>query len=142
MPHSYPINEIKKIMALPKEELDPFLSSIPYAFKKNGIIQVYGQAQHLPHIRLQVFLALMRQGKISRKIKLQPYLYALIVLHVDWLRPLRRYFFPKSLALTKDVSKIKVALYLKMGGGYTWTSLREEQLGLLPTFPISPASNM
>jgi hypothetical protein len=134
MPHTYPIEEVRYIMQSSEQELQKLLSSTPYALKSNGILQVFGQAKHIPHIRIQVFLSLLRLGKLDPipDIQLQPYLFALLMLHSKWLEPLCHKFFPKKPAVSDFDSQYELSLYLKMGGGTHWTVLRDSDFLLLP----------
>ena len=134
MPHTYPIKEVHYIMQSSEKELQDLLSSTPYSIKSNGILQVYGSAKHIPHIRIQVFLSLLRLGKLDPipHFQLQPYLFALLMLHPRWIEPLCHKFFSKNAAISDFDSKYELSLYIKMGGGAHWTVLRDSDLLLLP----------
>ncbi|MBM76555.1 MAG: hypothetical protein CMK59_14200 [Proteobacteria bacterium] len=111
-----------------------FLKTTSYALKSDGTIQAFGPSKHIPHIRIQLFLALMRLGKLKHlaHIPLQPYLFALLMLHKKWLVTLRHQFFPKPLKISDFKSKYELSLYIKMGGGSHWEFLQDSDLMRLP----------
>lgn len=132
MPHSFPIHEIKHTMALSHDELRNFLTQTPYSIQSHGVLRVFGQAQYIPHIKLQVFLALMRLNKLTSPIKLQPYLFPIIMLHPKWLQSIRPILFPEEPKNPIELSAIEVEIYLKMGGGTHWKTLDSKDLSVLP----------
>ena len=134
MAHSYPIVEIQHIMQVSEAELQKLLHSTPHKFKSNGILQIFGEKRHIPHIKIQIFLALMRLKNLEDVpyLQFQPYLFALLLLHKKWLEPLREKFYPEECSIDRFSSKYELALYMKMGGGQHWTTLNERDIIALP----------
>ena len=81
MPHTYPIIEVKQIMQASEAELQDTLKIIPHTLQSNGRLQVFGTSKNRPHIKIQIFLTLLRLGKLSdgSHIQLQSYLFALLM---------------------------------------------------------------